>query len=799
MLSSLFVFSVALMQSSSGLVQGEVFEGDSRLEKVISVRVDAEPIKQLLAKVSEQTGVVLDSTDYVGKQNVVLFMKEKKASHVLKTLAKHFDFSWEKTSSGYKLIQTEKQKQTEKREYEKDIIDKYQTIREDAKKGLEKLQGVSFSETQKRMDALHEQIKKLSDEFYGKYDNYDAITEKEEKEYGEKVKPLYAELRKLQQDSDPFAKLACRVILDLSDSRILELDSRYRLVFSTHPTQNQLRLSSSAYQYALQGVNDYVLRLQLAQHKMEKEMKEMEGKRGREDIEQIDVSDYDIYRFGQGLHAKRIFTFDEVGAVRVTLTAIATSGAFPSRWNRPNLEIAIIGKDGNVLAENYNALRFQSEYEYEYYEDEEMNPAQLPKEEVRTDKAAILDDLIPETEELIDFYRSIFSGSEFGGGFSVILEVMKPGNRYEPLNVFGKLLNEVASATKQDLISDCHDAYLASLFSIGRLSPTITLRRFLDSISNNLSMDWKLEDGLLSLRSQEWALNRAINIDRDIAYTIRDIVANNAGMGLEDMGRISQMLTDKQSESAILLLVFGPINESIADESKANLYFHRFWHVLDSGSKRALMDGRSISYSVLNSDAKRFLGEYLYRNGEVLAGGEDFGDYMRFESYFDDTEAESFLKEVTDLLNAEGVNEGSNDSEITQRLPFGIPPDTMIKLFYKKDDALTVKLKYSSNEFQWTVSIFEYVALKGQKIPDEIDVSFSKDVKPATIDRYNFVFFFTPRDATLRSARYRFSSPNVQFVPPQSLPPHIIQKIEKEEKNWIERRKQWQDDGDGGN
>ncbi len=761
--------------------------------------MDAEPIKQLLDKVSEQTGVRLDCTDYVGKQHVVLFMKAKKASHVLQVLARHFDFSWEKTSSGYKLIQTDKQKQTERQEYQKNIIDKYQTIREDAKKTLEKLQKVSFSENKKRMDELNEQLRKLSDEFYGKYEDYGDITKEAGKEYGAKFHPLYAELRALQKDSDPFAKLACRVILDLNDNRILELDSRYRLVFSTHPTQNQLRLSSSAYQYAFQGVNDYILRLHLAQKKMEEEMKEMEGEMDDEDIEQTDVSDYDIYRFGQGLHAKRVFTSDEVGAVRVTLTAIATSEVFPTRWNRPHLEIAIIGKDGNVLAANYDAIGLQSEFSYEYYEDEEMSLAQLPKEEVRTDKVAILDDSIPETEELIDSYRSMFSDSEFGGVVSVIFEFMKPGNKYEPLNVFGKLLNEVASATQQDLISDCHDIYLALLFSNRIFPPTITLRRLLDSISNNFSIDWKFEDGLISLKSREWALNRAINMDRDIAYTIRDIYANNAGMRLEDIARISHMITDKQSESVILLFVFGFMNEGFADESKAKLYFHRFWNVLDNGLKKALLNGQDISYSVLNLDAKRFLGEYLYRNGEVLAGGDDFDDYMYFESDYDDTEAESFLKEITDLLNAEGVNEGSNDSEITQRLPFGIPPNTMIKLFYKKDDALTVKLNYGRNELQWTVPISEYVRFKGQEIPDDIDMSFSKDVKPATIDRYNFVFFLTPRDATLHSAKYTFSSPNVQFIPPQSLPPHIIQKIEKEEKNWIERRRRWQDDGDGGN
>lgn len=795
MLSTLFVFSIALMQSSLGLAQGDVFEGDSGLEKVISVRMDAEPIKELLKKVAEQTGVSLDSTDYVGKQNVILFMKEKKASHVLKKLAEHFDFSWEKTSSGYKLIQTDKQKQTERQEYQKNIIDKYQAIREDAKKTLEKLQKISFSENKKRMDELNAQIKKLSDEFYGKYEDYDDITEEAEKEYGSKVRPLYAELRTLQQDSDPFAKLACRVILDLNDNRILELDSRYRLVFSTHPMQNQLRLSSSAYQYAFQGVNEYILRLHLAQKKMEEAMKEMEADEQQE-FEHIGVSDYDPYRFGQGLHAKRVFTFDEVGAVRVTLTAIVTSATFPTMWNRPGIEIAIIGKDGNVLAANYDALRPQSEFSYEYYEDDELGLSQLPKEEVRTDKVAILDDLIPETEELIDFYRSMFADSEFGGVVSVFFEFMKPGNKHEPLNVFGKFLNEVASATKQDLISDCHDAYLASLFSHRRFSPTITLRRFLDSISSNFSIDWKFEDGLISLKSQEWALNRVTNIDRDVAYTIRDILANNAGVSLEDMARISQMITDRQSESVILLFVFGPMNEGFADESKAKLYFHRFWNVLDTGLKNALLNGEDIRYSVLNSDAKRFLGEYLYRKGDVLAGGADFDDSMQFELYYDDSDAQSFLKEVTDLLKVEGVNEGSDDSEITQRLPFGIPPNTMIKLFYKKDDALTVKINYGKNELKWTVPISEYVLFKGQEVPTEMNMSFSKDVKLSTIDRYNFVFLFTPRDATLHSVRYAYSLPNTQFTSPQSLPPHVIQKIEKEEKRQ-ERRRQWHDDGDG--
>ncbi len=98
--------------------QAGVFGGDARLARKVRLRVEGLPIKELLALLSQQSGVDLRAQEDIGDEKVVLFQPARALQATLVDLAALFNNQWERIEQPgqplrYRLIRTARAREYE--------------------------------------------------------------------------------------------------------------------------------------------------------------------------------------------------------------------------------------------------------------------------------------------------------------------------------------------------------------------------------------------------------------------------------------------------------------------------------------------------------------------------------------------------------------------------------------------------------------------------------------------------------------------------------------------------------------
>jgi hypothetical protein len=119
------VACMAVMQSHV-FAQIDPFAGDDRLVARHPLRVVGQPLREVLAGLTQKTGIPLTASAAVAEDKVVLFVQDRPLGQTLNVLARFFRFTWLRDGKPgeytYTLTQTIRQKRAEDEEREKELF-----------------------------------------------------------------------------------------------------------------------------------------------------------------------------------------------------------------------------------------------------------------------------------------------------------------------------------------------------------------------------------------------------------------------------------------------------------------------------------------------------------------------------------------------------------------------------------------------------------------------------------------------------------------------------------------------------
>ncbi|MCH8274346.1 MAG: hypothetical protein IH851_06115 [Armatimonadetes bacterium] len=543
------------------------FEGDSRLDEAISVRAEAESVRDVLKGVSDQLGVRLVVSKPIEGDLVILYCKDRPAREVLSIIAEHFGWTWKQEDGGYRLYQTASSRRDEEKQREAIILRKYLKMQEAARKRIKQAEESDLAAVEAQIADLEEQSSEAAGSVRSQISN--------------KIQQLRTLLR-------PSVSVSDKLIAGLSRDQLLELDRRSRLVFAQHPTPSQYQLLLSR--------NDVREVVALTATLREKERTEYEERIGRTPT---------LW------HYRRISP-DDVANVRFEVSVSMSSG---QPYASVSCNIALLDREGRILTTERGGSLSYGQLTSGWQTDEKPES----RERNRLDQAAFL------TEDL----KNALAKDEYGR-LTVVSEgriAFRRGEpKAEPLRGLGKLLIAVADAGGVSLVSDIYDSHY--WVSRSTAPDAATPGTLLDALSEQMRADWQMDGDWVKVRTRDWPLCRYETAPRDLLFSTRDQRLKQTGLTLDQTAAVAARVNDHQARGPLLFLLVALSGSSWLERGGGNLYMLRLWDAIGPMGRKVLTEGGRLEYGRLTPSAQSLFGEVLYRTRTYLyyAGYPALGD-----------------------------------------------------------------------------------------------------------------------------------------------------------------------------
>ncbi len=533
------------------------FEGDSRLDRKITFRAEAESVRAVLKRLTDETGVSLSSANALDEDLLVLYVRERPLKETLTILADHFGWTWEKRDDGYHLRQTKEARDEEERLRNEAILRPYLEVRNRLRKRLEEVSSPEAIERKrKEMVQLRAQAKLLAEE--GRL---------------QESWQLSARIDLLEGLVDPWQRLSRIAFANLTPGQLMELDFRGRIVLSTHPTLAQHPIQAP--KEALRAV---------AQHVAESNRRFFARVEKEERLELIERA------------SLRPMSPDEIVRLRLVFEHGETSpgiydmnlGLRVAYWNSRGQMWSPFGGSGGWP---------------EFPPGRRTPPPITERETNRLDGVHV-------RGEAFDSAVGTFArgGSSMGG--SAWKAFMQAGSKTDPLSGVAKTLIAIAAASGVSLIADSYDEHR---YAYSRpAAQARTAGDLFDFAVSALKADRNLDGDWVRARTRDWALARYSTVPRSVLFSVRDQTRRQQGMTLNQLAALAVDVNDNQARSPFLQIIgqqWDRMNRG------APLYTLRFWHTVGDSGRRALRSGQPIEFLRLPPEPKAHLTEAVYRLG----------------------------------------------------------------------------------------------------------------------------------------------------------------------------------------
>jgi hypothetical protein len=198
--------------------------------------------------------------------------------------------------------------------------------------------------------------------------------------------------------------------------------------------------------------------------------------------------------------------------------------------------------------------------------------------------------------------EGLFSRDE-GAQVSAMLTILKRVGEIDPLNIADAPSRlAIADSAGVSMVSDIYDRQggsFAALFGLDALMGRAGGRAGdeLDSLKRSAGVTWKLEDGWISLRTDQWAYLRPRQLPRDLAKTLLKLSLKGTEVTLDEVASLVASATELQFEIESLQ-ASGPMTEMLGPASllaqPLSRGVLRFWHGLPKQSRNQLLAGQPL-------------------------------------------------------------------------------------------------------------------------------------------------------------------------------------------------------------
>ncbi|MFI5386483.1 MAG: hypothetical protein ACHQ50_10230 [Fimbriimonadales bacterium] len=225
---------------------GQSYAADSRLDKIIDVRIEAKPAPETCSTLSKLTGVDIRCNPYLNSDLVVLLAKSLPAREVMAKVAGHFGWQWRTLrSGGYELEPSAQFRRLAADAGASEWLARSRGLRIAATKRLQYLGGIDPAAKQREKRQVAEKIS----EIYRLSDEKRGTKEKEAEELGHRESILW-------EQTDPLQVLLLTVAASLTDQQLLEL--RHQAIrFSTVAKPWAYGFGSTAKAVIRQALDNY--------------------------------------------------------------------------------------------------------------------------------------------------------------------------------------------------------------------------------------------------------------------------------------------------------------------------------------------------------------------------------------------------------------------------------------------------------------------------------------------------------------------------------------------------------------
>lgn len=626
--------------------QTSVLAQEPKLAKRIEVRAEAESIQSLLERLSNETGTSLKVIPSI-KDDLVVLYSDEPVQTTLEQLAKHFSWTWQRTTNGeYLLTQTSIQATAEKQTREEQILLPYLRWQKEAREGL------ALAKTVTQAD--YDRVITLSQEIQKNYDDAEEMnrlgTDAQKKEWIAKFQKLEAEKAVLSRKVSATWHLADEFVAGLTRQQLLQFDEDGKITAAYRQGRLQLPLTPGV----LQAIDALIRTLPTVE---------------------FDTSIKEEWHRAEILRTSWLSKLKPENVANVVMVVNPFMPIEPD--SSPELlrvQISMRHTNGNSIGTDYVSKRLWQE------------PA-TPKE--KPHQPDELDQPVEMTEGLKDALINKFAPKS-------PLEMFRRNDSPEhPAKWKAHALVELAKAAKFDLISDCYDT--PRWVAVGSFAVT-PARRALKEFTMEDGADWTFQHGWVSIRSKYWQLSRVTTYSFENLKRIRDLLRLNP-LSLDSYAEAISLGTTRQLRGTIAKYLFrwSPLKLE-PDRNPTTLHALRLWGSLTPNTRKRLLAGETLRYGSLSPAQQNAVRLFIiHTEDRPWTMAVDF-----MEGYPPEQEEVEWIKKNWKAT----IEQYRPMFDATEYLPQGISPDTEIG--FRKSSIPAV---VASNTNGWSMSMSELSAI----------------------------------------------------------------------------------------
>jgi len=438
------------------------------------------PLIEVLEDLGRQMNVPLRAGKSIEKDRIILVCENRPRVEVLRRLAKHFGWTWQKEEGGYRLIQTPEQARAERDLGEQQIADPVLRLQENMKQLLKESDQLTVEEALAKSDELYQQFLRT-----------------EVAEVGPTIaEQVRASYRRVELRYNLFLRIAVQCLAGLDRDQAVALGWNRRVVFSNRPTPRQMPMPPGA----LAEVGRLLQLLYVA-------ARDRVG--GQVDFKQYPLRQ--IWMLGDSIYDPERLLGNEARdlIVRVALQL------YPTRGGRT---LAVLGTVDVISPDGFLLVRG---HEADFESPREIFVPRDPPEELAVPIGG---------SPLLQYIAQGVVEEGFEAG-----RFWRKGSPADPVEDYGRALAEISRLTGVPVVADAYDDLGASMPSALGAKTCGEIVKGFDRRTWMPRWEWSYDDGWLSLRMQNWPLARASSADRERLFRLRDRFFERGGVDLDDL------------------------------------------------------------------------------------------------------------------------------------------------------------------------------------------------------------------------------------------------------------------------
>jgi hypothetical protein len=371
----------------------------------------------------------------------------------------------------------------------------------------------------------------------------------------------------------------------------------------------------------------------------------------------------------------------------------------------------------------------------------------------------------------------------------------------------------LAEAVETPLVCDCYDN--AADTDPTRLLPILTAAKTageaLQEFSDLANCTAGFSNGWVTLRTKCWELERAKTISSDVLAAFLSAREQAGGVTIEAQIKLIAALSDLQARSDLLTLVMDSLGLGRISDSSL-IHFLKGLATLGPIQWEMLKTGRGIAYGDLPLEARREFSESIFRaRGLGVSATADYPfEDVNFETEpgVPEDQAQDAMAD-TDMMDSKNDADETfyddslagpiEDDEITQLLPDGPPPETVLSLDIQKRQGASVRLSIGGRPASVAGSVSMIAGLTTIFDSQEgvSDIFGPVDLKvdgfrAANVENWRFLLVLGTK--TLDGGSLVSTTASGPFGPIEALPAELTQRLRRAQ---AEFKKMFQSEGGG--